>query len=90
MLTLLKKRNLSKEEQDKYLSIIVDESDRLAKLIKELFELAKIDQNSFIIEKELINLNQFFTKMDQKFSPIFHENEYGVQNKLPTKSIVKG
>ena len=72
---IFKKRNLSKEEQDKYLSIIVDESDRLAKLIKELFELAKIDQNTFIIEKELINLNEFFTKMDQKFSPIFHEND---------------
>ena len=53
----------------------MDESDRLAKLIKELFELAKIDQNTFIIEKELINLNEFFTKMDQKFSPIFHEND---------------
>ncbi|WP_071396571.1 HAMP domain-containing sensor histidine kinase [Bacillus tuaregi] len=72
---IVKKRNLSKEEQGKYLSIIVEESDRLAKLIKELFELAKIDQNTFIIEKELINLNEFFTKMDQKFSPIFHENE---------------
>ena len=74
MLILLKKE-IIKEEQDKYLSIIVDESDRLAKLIKELFELAKIDQNTFIIEKESINLNEFFTKMDQKFSPIFHEND---------------
>ncbi|WP_428910166.1 sensor histidine kinase [Niallia sp. Krafla_26] len=72
---IVKKRTLSKEEQDKYLSIIVEESDRLAKLIKELFELAKMDQNTFIIEKEIINLNGFFTKMDQKFSPIFHENE---------------
>ena len=68
---ILKKRNLSKEEQDKYLSIIVDESDRLAKLIKELFELPKIDQNTFIIEKELINLNEFFTKMDQKVLSYF-------------------
>lgn len=71
---IVKKRNLPKDEQDKYLSIIVEESDRLAKLIKELFELAKMDQHTFIIEKEPINLYEFFTKVDQKFSPIFNEN----------------
>ena len=72
---IVKKRNLSKEEREKYLTIIVEETNRLANLIKELFDLAKLDQNSFIIEKETINLNQFFAKMEQKFTPIFHEKE---------------
>ena len=49
---IVKKGNLSSEERDQYLSIIVDETDRLAKLIKELFDLAKMDQNTFLIEKE--------------------------------------
>ena len=71
---IVKKRNLSSDEREQYLSIIVEESDRLAKLIKELFDLAKMDQNTFVIEKECINLNDFFTKIEQKFSPIFHEN----------------
>ena len=51
----------------------MEESDRLAKLIKELFDLAKMDRNTFVIEKEWINLNDFFTKIEQKFSPIFHQ-----------------
>jgi signal transduction histidine kinase len=72
---IVKKRNLSKEEREKYLTIIVEETNRLANLIKELFDLAKLDQNSFIIEKETINLNQFFAKMEQKFTPIFHEKK---------------
>ena len=72
---IVKKRNLSSDEREQYLSIIVEESDRLAKLIKELFDLAKMDQNTFVIEKESINLNDFFTKIEQKFSPIFHENK---------------
>ena len=72
---IVKKRNLSKEEREKYLTIIVEETNRLANLIKELFDLAKLDQNSFIIEKETINLNQFFAKVEQKFTPIFHEKE---------------
>jgi signal transduction histidine kinase len=72
---IVRKRNLSKEENEKYLTIIVEETNRLANLIKELFELAKLDQNSFDIEKESIDLNQFLTKVEEKFSPIFQEKQ---------------
>lgn len=72
---IVKKRNFSKEEREKYLTIIVEETNRLSNLIKELFELAKLDQNSFKIEKELMDLNVFFTKIEQKFSPIFEEKQ---------------
>jgi signal transduction histidine kinase len=72
---IVRKRNLSKEENEKYLTIIVEETNRLANLIKELFELAKLDQNSFDIEKESIDLNQFLTKIEEKFSPIFQEKQ---------------
>lgn len=67
------KRDLSNEERKKYLHIIVEESNRLTDLIKELFELAKIDKNAFVIQKERLNLNQFFTKIEQKLSPAFQE-----------------
>ena len=72
---IVRKRNLSKEENEKYLTIIVDETNRLTHLVKELFELAKLDQNVFVIEKETIDLNEFFTKIEQKFSPIFQEQQ---------------
>lgn len=72
---IVRKRNLSKEENEKYLTIIVEETNRLTHLVKELFELAKLDQNSFMIEKESINLNEYFTKTEQKFSPIFQEKQ---------------
>jgi len=72
---IVRKRNLSKEENEKYLTIIVDETNRLANLVKELFELAKLDQNSFLIEKESIYLEEFFTKTEQKLSPMFQEKQ---------------
>jgi signal transduction histidine kinase len=72
---IVRKRNLSKEENEKYLTIIVEETNRLTLLVKELFELAKLDQNVFVIEKETIHLNEFFTKTKQKFSPIFQEQQ---------------
>lgn len=67
------KRSLSNDDREKYLKIIVEETNRLSDLIKELFELARIDKNSFVIHKEHINLNDFMTKVEQKFSPAFNE-----------------
>ena len=67
------KRNLSNEEREKYLKIILDETNRLSQLIKELFELAKIDQNSFDIQKTTVDLTEFFIKIEQKLSPAFQE-----------------
>lgn len=69
------KRNLTSEDREKYLTIIVEESNRLSRLIKELFELAKIDQNSFIIHKEQIDLKQFINKMEEKLNPAFQEKK---------------
>ncbi|MGG0717141.1 ATP-binding protein [Robertmurraya massiliosenegalensis] len=70
---IVNKRELSDEDKRKYLNIISDETKRLSILIKELFELAKIDQNSFVINKENIELTQFLKKMKQKLSPAFLE-----------------
>lgn len=70
---ILNKRSLSSDEKEKYLTIILEESNRLSGLIKELFELAKVDQNSFLIQKELINLNEFINKINKKLSPAFDE-----------------
>lgn len=69
------KRHLESEERKKYLTIIVEETNRLTGLIKELFELAKVDQNSFIIQKENINLNHYLAKMEQKLGPAFQEKD---------------
>lgn len=72
---IVNKRTLSDDERGKYLTIIVDESNRLSQLIKELFNLAKMDQNSFVIHKERIDLNQFFKKIKQRLSPAFQEKK---------------
>ncbi len=70
---IVQKRKLPDEEREKYLKIIVEESNRLSVLIKELFDLAKMDQNSFAIQKERIELKPFFTKMEQRLFLAFQE-----------------
>lgn len=65
------KRDLSIEDQEKYLKIIVEETNRLSALIKDLFDLAKIDKNTFIIQKSRINLADFIYMIERKLSPAF-------------------
>lgn len=70
---IVRKRNLTEEERSNYLMIISEETNRLSDLIKQLFELAKMDQNAFNIRKERIHLNDFFDRLEQKLAPAFHD-----------------
>ncbi|MEQ2527429.1 ATP-binding protein [Bacillaceae bacterium CLA-AA-H227] len=70
---IVSKRNLNDEERSKYLNIIKEETDRLASLIKELFDLAQMDQNTFVIEKERIQLSPFLERLKEKLTPAFKQ-----------------
>jgi len=62
---ILYKRNLTEQDRQKYLGIIIEETNRLSHLIRELFDLAKMDENSFIIEKECLQLNEFLANIGE-------------------------
>ncbi|MCS0674239.1 HAMP domain-containing sensor histidine kinase [Cytobacillus firmus] len=70
---IVQKRNLSTDERNQYLSIILEETNRLSDMVKNLFDLAKIDKNTFDIKKRPIDLNDFMKKIETKFSPAFTE-----------------
>ncbi|MEK4146342.1 HAMP domain-containing sensor histidine kinase [Robertmurraya sp. FSL W8-0741] len=72
---IVRKRNLNEEEQQKYLTIISDETNRLSNLVKELFNLAKMDQNSFVIQKERLDLQPLLEKVSQKLTPALTEKK---------------
>ncbi len=83
------KRNLPINEQQKYLNIILEETNRLSDLIKDLFDLAKIDKNTFIIEKEQIDLNEFLLTIERKLSPAFLENKMRLEIICPSNVFIK-
>ncbi|WP_141432556.1 ATP-binding protein [Bacillus sp. 03113] len=82
------KRDLSSQEREKYLKIIVEETNRLSDLVKELFDLAKIDQNSFIIQEKRIDLKEFMTRIEQKLSPAFQEKRIHFEVICPSNIFV--
>lgn len=62
------------DDREKYLGIIFEEGEKLSKLVKELFHLAKMDENNFTIEKESVPLLPYFKQIVEKISPAIIKN----------------
>lgn len=68
---IARRPTIEEEERAKYLSIIYEEAEHMQKLVKDLFELAKMDQHSFQIQKEPTPLCLFLKKIYEKMYPAF-------------------
>lgn len=67
------RESTSPEDKSKYLQIINEEAARLSDLVKSLFDLAKMDENTFPIQKEPLELCGFLHSIQMKMLPSFQE-----------------
>lgn len=72
---ILYKRDLTEQDRQKYLGIIIEEMNRLSTLIKDLFDLAKMDENAFVINKERLQLDELVASIEVKLRPAFQEKQ---------------
>lgn len=70
---ILKRPNLSEKEREEFLTIIQEEATNVNALIKDLFDLAKMDQNEFSIQKERIHLCDLLQDISVKFKPAYEQ-----------------
>jgi signal transduction histidine kinase len=63
------------EDRDHYLAIIFEEAVKLSNLVIELFNLAKMDENNFSIEKEAVHLLPYLQAITEKVSPALKESQ---------------
>ncbi|KKI88463.1 histidine kinase [Bacillus sp. SA1-12] len=66
-----KRNTIDETERIHYLHIIHEEADHVSNLLKELFDLAKMDQNTFTISKEQMYLCPFLQTIYRRFLPVF-------------------
>ena len=64
---LLKKDTVTKEEQQRYLETIVKSSERLKKLVSELFELSKLESNQIKPEMESFRIAELIYDIAGKY-----------------------
>lgn len=68
---IARRNNLSEKDRLHYIHIIYEESNHVSNLLTELFELAKMDQHTFSISKEKVNICLFMQSIFQKMKPAF-------------------
>lgn len=76
---IINRKNISQDEITEYINIISEEAEQLTILIKNLFDLAKIDQNNFLIKQEQILLNEFMQKLAERLQPMLAKKKILLQ-----------
>ncbi len=64
---MIKKDKLSLEERDKYLTIILESTEKLKKMVGELFELSKLESKQITPKKEPFFINELIQDVAQKY-----------------------
>ncbi|MEH7250357.1 ATP-binding protein [Neobacillus niacini] len=83
---IARRKNLDEKDRVQYLDIIQEESQRVSSLLKELFDLTKLDQNTFSINKEQVNLNNFIRSIYERVLPAYKNK--GIQLVLDCPSNI--
>ncbi|MDR6998776.1 ATP-binding protein [Neobacillus niacini] len=80
---IAKRKELEETDRAKYLDIIQEEADRVSRLLKELFDLAKLDQNTFSISKEQVDLHDYLQSILEKILPAFKDRNIQLKLECP-------
>ncbi len=78
---------LKPEEHQKFLDIIVKESERLTRLINQVLDLAKIESESAEWITERVHLNEVIDEALSSISQLFNENAIELKRNVPVEPI---
>lgn len=69
--TIAKRIEIGEQERKEYLHIIEEETGTIVQLVENLFELAKLDENTFTIYKETVEIGPLLNRLYTKVKPAF-------------------
>lgn len=81
--------NIKAADREKYLGIIQEETERLSSLVQNLFELAQLDQNAFLIKKQPVYINDFLENILQQLQPMFDRQHIKLSFSCPKDLMIK-
>lgn len=82
---LIKENTLSPEEREKYLKTILGSTDRLLKLVEELFELSKLEAKDKILQLEEFSISELIQDIHQKNVMLAEEKNISLNLELDEK-----
>jgi signal transduction histidine kinase len=80
---LMKGEDLTKEDQEKYLRIAMQQSERLGRLIADLYELATLDSPEIELESEPFHLGELVQDILQKYKLMVEKKGVDLKAEFP-------
>jgi len=81
---LIKEGTMTPQEQRAYIQVAIRHSERLAKLIGELFELAQLDSREVKLRLEPFSLGDLAQDVVQQHQLVAHQKDLQVQAQIPS------
>lgn len=78
---VLMRQELGEKDRIHYLEILQEESSRMQEMVRNLLDLAKLDENNFTIKKEKITLTPYLEALQKRMTPSFslHNTKLNLQ-----------
>ncbi|MEQ8927277.1 MAG: ATP-binding protein [Fulvivirga sp.] len=76
---IIKKDHLTTEEREKYLTIILESTEKLKKLVNELFELSKLEAKQVVPNKEPFYIQDLINDLVHKYQVLAQEKDIIIQ-----------
>lgn len=83
-------KDMPKKQREKYVSVALNKSYRLEELINELFDIARFNSETIVLEKEEINLTLMLEQIIDDFYPVLTENKKEIKLNYNTKVLIDG
>ncbi|CAG9606970.1 sensor histidine kinase [Pseudoneobacillus rhizosphaerae] len=84
---ILKDENLTKEQVRHFLTIAFTKSQRLEKLIDELFEITRMNYGMLPAQKKDINLSDLLFQLQEELFPVFEKNNLKVRMNMTSELL---
>ncbi|MFU1797566.1 ATP-binding protein [Paenibacillus azoreducens] len=84
---LLDNETLNHRDARKYIQYIYDKSSYMANLIKDLFELAKLEDKHTELNKEEVNITKWFQQLVVEYYPEIEEKGFELEAHIPEEPL---
>lgn len=79
---ILKSDSLSKVDRDTYLKIVLESSEKLTRLVADLFELSKLEAGQVNLKKESFYINDLLNDASQKISLLSKQKKITIESNI--------
>ncbi|MFP3391574.1 ATP-binding protein [Brevibacillus sp. SIMBA_040] len=87
---ILRDKQMSADQTRHYATIAYTKSQRLEKLIDELFEITRMNYGMITIEREIIDLGELLVQLNDELYPAFEKNHLETRLHVTSQLFIRG